>query len=85
MDFAKRNATLILWDINEEENKKTLEQLHSINYYDVHIYTVDVSSKTELEKTAIKVKEQVGQVYLIIMAGKIFIKYYFFLKKFFFN
>jgi hypothetical protein len=58
-------------DINEEQNKKTLQQLHSINFYDVHLYTVDLSNKNELEKTFTKVKEQVGQVYLVIMAGKI--------------
>jgi all-trans-retinol dehydrogenase (NAD+) len=76
LDFAKRNATLVLWDINEEQNKKTLDKLHSINYYDVHLYTVDVSSKTELETTALKVKEQVGQVYLVIMAGNLYLNFF---------
>ena len=71
LEFAKRNATLVLWDLNEEENKKTLEQLHLIDFHDVHIYTVDLSNKKELDKAAHKVKNDVGPIYMVIMAGLI--------------
>ena len=72
LEFAKKQATLVLWDIHEEENKNTLALLNKHNFYNAHLYTVDLSQKQEIENAANRVKSEVGVIYLVIMAGILF-------------
>jgi hypothetical protein len=67
--LAKRNVILVLWDINEQENRKTIDLLYLNDFHDAHMYTVDVSNKEDLEKTSKRVEKEVGHVYMVIMAG----------------
>lgn len=66
VEFAKRNALLVLWDINESENNKTNELLKSIGYRRARLYTVDVTNEDHLRATSKKVKEQIGEVSMIV-------------------
>lgn len=69
LEFAKRNPILVLWDINEDENEKTNEALKQIGYKKAKLYTVDLTDHDQLKATAQKVKEQVGDVSIVVMAA----------------
>lgn len=68
-DFAKRGANLILWDIDETANKKTVEFLKLKNLTKAEIFTVDLSDEISLKNTAKLVKEKYGHVSMVIMAA----------------
>lgn len=65
IEFAKRKAKLILWDINTEANKET-ERL--VREYTDHVYsdTCDVSDDESIMLAAKRARENVGQVQILI-------------------
>jgi len=69
LEFAKRNAVLVLWDLNEEENRKTNEELKANGYDNAHLFTVDVSIEEQVRKTAKQVKEKIGNVSVCVMTA----------------
>jgi all-trans-retinol dehydrogenase (NAD+) len=69
LELAKRNALLVLWDCNEEENNITNELLKSKGYRRARLYTLDITDHEELKETANKVKSQIGDPSMIIMAA----------------
>jgi short-subunit dehydrogenase len=69
LEFAKRNAVLVLWDLNGEENLKTNEELKANGYENAHLYTVDVSNEEQVRKTVKAVKEKIGNVSVCVMAA----------------
>jgi enoyl-[acyl-carrier-protein] reductase (NADH) len=64
--LARRNALLVLWDSNEVENNKTNELLKSFGYKRARLFTVDVSNEENLRSTSKKIKEQIGDVSMIV-------------------
>lgn len=66
IQFAKRNANLILWDTDETTNQKTLEILNLLGYNRAHIFTVDVSNERLVRATAQLVKQKFGFVSLVV-------------------
>lgn len=65
---------MVLWDINEAKLSETSSQLLSQGH-EVFAYVVDCSKKDEVYKAAEKVKEEVGNVSVLVnnagtMAGK---------------
>ena len=69
MEFGKRNAILVLLDINEEANKKTQQKLKENGFVRTHVYTVDLTSHEALQATARQIKNDVGLVSMVIMAA----------------
>lgn len=59
--FAELGARLVLWDINQSGNEETAEQVKAIGAT-VRTYTVDLSSREAIYKTA----QQVLINYMII-------------------
>ncbi len=65
---------MVLWDINESKLLETCSELTSQNY-EAFSYVVDCSKKDEVYRAAEKVKEEVGNVSILVnnagtMAGK---------------
>ncbi|XP_069486616.1 estradiol 17-beta-dehydrogenase 11-like [Ambystoma mexicanum] len=71
-EFAKRGSVLVLWDINKqavEETAKLCKQLGAA----AHAFVVDCSKREEIYQAADKVKENIGDVTILINnAGVIF-------------
>ena len=66
IEFAKRNALLVLWDINEAENNQTNELLKATGYRRARLFTIDITNEEQLKQTSQKVKTQIGDVSLIV-------------------
>lgn len=68
-EFAKRKATIVLWDINEAGNLATQEELNRLGFSKVHAYKVDVTNEKELKAAAYRVRNEVGEVSVVAMAA----------------
>ncbi|XP_050310618.1 short-chain dehydrogenase/reductase family 16C member 6-like [Anthonomus grandis grandis] len=64
--YAKEGATVVCWDMNEELNNKTIEEIKQLGYPNVYGYKVDVSNRENVMQTAQKVRDQVGDVTILI-------------------
>uniref|UniRef100_T1JB39 Uncharacterized protein n=1 Tax=Strigamia maritima TaxID=126957 RepID=T1JB39_STRMM len=63
--FAKLGCTVVLWDVNKQGNEDT-ERMIKHDGGKVFSYTCDLSNKDEIYKTAERVKEDVGNVTILI-------------------
>ncbi|CAD5205415.1 unnamed protein product [Bursaphelenchus okinawaensis] len=63
--FGELGAIILLWDVNEKGNKETLKILKQKGIT-AHAYTVNLADKQSIYSTAVKVKQQVGDVYMVI-------------------
>ncbi|WP_034057585.1 SDR family oxidoreductase [Lacinutrix jangbogonensis] len=73
--FLERQATVIIWDINEVNLNETITKLSSIG--NIIGYTVDISNSEQIQNTAKKVKQEYNSIdYLINNAGIIIGKYF---------
>lgn len=68
-EFAKRKATIVLWDINEAGNLATQEELKELGYTKVHAYKVDVTNEKDIKSVAYRVRNEVGEVDVVAMAA----------------
>jgi all-trans-retinol dehydrogenase (NAD+) len=59
----------VLWDINEEMNKATHDELKANGYTQVHPFKVDLSNEKQLKEAAKRVREQIGNVSICVMAA----------------
>jgi all-trans-retinol dehydrogenase (NAD+) len=59
----------VLWDINEEMNKSTHDELKANGYTQVHPFRVDLTNEEQLKETAKRVREQIGNVSICVMAA----------------
>ncbi|KAG8232910.1 hypothetical protein J437_LFUL011018 [Ladona fulva] len=68
IEFARLGATVVCWDINESGNKETAElaSKYSRRKGAVRAYRCDVSNREEVLSVAEKVKEEVGDVTLLV-------------------
>ncbi|MCB9034863.1 MAG: SDR family oxidoreductase [Chitinophagales bacterium] len=68
-------ATMVLWDINEENLAKTQKEFANRGYNNVHTYVVDVADVKDIESAATKVLLDIGNIDILfnnagIVAGK---------------
>jgi len=64
--LANLGATVVLVDINKENNDGVASQLRSKGYTKVHSYDCDVSNEQKVKQLKAKVKQEVGDVYLLV-------------------
>lgn len=65
LEFAKRGAVLVLWDIDEKGNRETAEIITELGGK-AHVYKCDVSNKEEVYKIAHEVKMEAGDVTMLV-------------------
>ncbi|XP_069834347.1 17-beta-hydroxysteroid dehydrogenase 13-like [Dendropsophus ebraccatus] len=71
-EFAKLHSVLVLWDINKNGVEETAAQCRKIGAT-VYTYVVDCSKREEISNAAEKVKQDVGDVNILINnAGVVF-------------
>ena len=63
--FGERGAKLVLWDIDEPKLQSTRQELEDTGY-DAFAYTVNCGDKDAVLATAAKVKEEVGDVTVLV-------------------
>ncbi|XP_067323087.1 epidermal retinol dehydrogenase 2-like [Anolis sagrei] len=66
LNFARLHTILVLWDIDEEGNKKTAELVKANGAIAVYAYKCDVRIREEIYAVADQVKEEVGDVDILI-------------------
>lgn len=64
-EFAERNAVLVLWDIQEEKLKAVANEIEEMGNK-VYAYACDCSCREEVYKVAARVKEEVGNVSILV-------------------
>ncbi|VVC40802.1 Short-chain dehydrogenase/reductase SDR,NAD(P)-binding domain [Cinara cedri] len=64
--FAKQNAIIICWDLDEKGNAETEQMLKIKGYKRIYKYKVDVSNRQEVLDAANLVKQQVGNVTVLV-------------------
>ena len=65
IQFAEHGGTVVLWDIDKDELQKTCSQITSQGYK-AFAFVVDCSKKDEIYQTAERVKEEVGNVSVLV-------------------
>lgn len=78
LKFASLGAVLVLWDINEENNKETCKMAREAGAPETYAYTCDCSQKEEVYRVADQVRKEVGDIYILInnagmVTGKTFL------------
>lgn len=69
IEFVKKQATVVLWDVNEAKLDELRNELKSMGYFKVHTYRVDLTDRNQLRNASNLVKEEVGNVGMIVMAA----------------
>ncbi|XP_048365257.1 estradiol 17-beta-dehydrogenase 11-like [Sphaerodactylus townsendi] len=64
-EFARHHCKLVLWDINKQGIEKTAEECRKLGAM-AHAFVVDCSKKEEIYCTADKVKEDIGDVSILV-------------------
>lgn len=65
LEFAERNAVLVLWDIQEEKLKAVASEIEEMGKK-VYMYVCDCSRREDIYKVAARVKEEVGSVSILV-------------------
>ncbi|XP_046547395.1 17-beta-hydroxysteroid dehydrogenase 13-like [Haliotis rubra] len=65
LEFARLGASLILWDINKENNEGTADEVRHIGAT-VHTYICDVTSTDDVHTIADRVRREVGNVDILV-------------------
>ena len=65
IQFSKCGATLVLWDINETKLHQTCSEITSQGK-EAFAYVVDCSDKKQIYETADKVREEIGNVSVLV-------------------
>ncbi|XP_046581553.1 short-chain dehydrogenase/reductase family 16C member 6-like [Haliotis rubra] len=65
VEFAKRGAVIVLWDIDKEGNNETLTIIEDIGGT-AHSFIVDVSDRQAVYRTGEQVRQEVGDVTILI-------------------
>ncbi|XP_013773786.1 17-beta-hydroxysteroid dehydrogenase 13-like [Limulus polyphemus] len=64
LQFAKKQAILVLWDINENEIQNVAEEVRKLGGV-AHIYKCDVSDLHQVESIAARIQQEVGDVSIL--------------------
>ena len=65
LEFAKCGSTVVIWDINHDGMQQTQELIEQAGGKCV-TYFCDISDRTQIRQTANKVREEVGQVTMLV-------------------
>ncbi|XP_076082829.1 epidermal retinol dehydrogenase 2-like [Mytilus galloprovincialis] len=65
LEFGKLGAVLVLWDIDDKANEETGNLMKKFDAK-FHLYKCDVGIKDEVKKVGRRVKEEVGDVAILI-------------------
>jgi short-subunit dehydrogenase len=68
-ELSKQGTTLILWDINEEENQKTYDALRALGHRRMYMYNVDLSNESDVRENAKKVLEKHGFISVVVLSA----------------
>ncbi|XP_076671590.1 17-beta-hydroxysteroid dehydrogenase 13-like isoform X2 [Andrena cerasifolii] len=66
LKYASLGATVVCWDLNQQGNDETVEEIKQMGTAKAHGYKCDVSNREEVFKVAEKVREEVGHVTILI-------------------
>ncbi|KAL6437448.1 hypothetical protein ACFW04_005139 [Cataglyphis niger] len=73
--YASLGATVVCWDINEETNKQTVNEIKMMKKNTAYAYQCNVTDRKEVFKVADKVRKEVGDVTILVNnAGIVFVK-----------
>ncbi|XP_008593036.1 PREDICTED: epidermal retinol dehydrogenase 2-like [Galeopterus variegatus] len=64
--FACLGSVLVLWDVNKDGNEETCRMAREAGATRVHAYTCDCSHREEIYRVAHQVKNEVGDVSILI-------------------
>ncbi|XP_012229122.2 short-chain dehydrogenase/reductase family 16C member 6-like [Linepithema humile] len=64
--YALLGATVICWDINEETNEQTKNEIKEMGKDSVYAYRCDITDREEVSRVAEKVKKEVGDITILI-------------------
>jgi len=65
LEFAREEAELVVWDCNTEANEHTASLVRALGRK-AHAYTVDLSQRESIYQTAGRVREEVGDVTILV-------------------
>lgn len=65
-ELAKRQAVLVLWDIQERKLQGVVDEIYRESGTDVHAYVCDCSNREDIYKVADQVRREVGDVTVLI-------------------
>lgn len=65
LEFAERNAVLVLWDIQEEKLKAVANDIKDMGN-EVYHYVCDCSKREDIYRVAALVKKEVGSVSILV-------------------
>ena len=63
--FSSAGATIVLWDINQEKLRETVSEI-TARGCEAFGYVVDVSKREEIKEGAERVREEVGNVSVLV-------------------
>ncbi|XP_017763388.1 PREDICTED: short-chain dehydrogenase/reductase family 16C member 6 isoform X1 [Eufriesea mexicana] len=66
LKYASLGAIVVCWDLNQEGNDETVNEINRISASKAYGYVCDVSNREEVFKAAEKVREEVGNVTILI-------------------
>ncbi|XP_022109591.1 epidermal retinol dehydrogenase 2-like [Acanthaster planci] len=66
VELSKRGATVVIWDVNQHGNEETARIIRESNAGDVYAYTVDVSKADQVYAAAERVRQEVGNVTMLV-------------------
>ena len=73
--MLERKAKVIIWDINQKNIDETISEFSSKE--DVFAYNIDVSNIEQIQETAKKVKQEIGEIDVLINNAGIVVGKYF--------
>nr|XP_006013534.1 PREDICTED: 17-beta-hydroxysteroid dehydrogenase 13-like [Latimeria chalumnae] len=65
LEFAKRQAVLVLWDLNKEGIKETADECKKLGAT-VYFYVVDCSKRDDIYNAAERVRKDVGDITILV-------------------
>ncbi|CAF0756498.1 unnamed protein product [Didymodactylos carnosus] len=64
--FASFGCTVVLWDVDEENNKQTAEMINKTGQKNVHAFKCDLRNKEDIYRCAKIIRDTVGNVTMIV-------------------
>nr|XP_033334959.1 short-chain dehydrogenase/reductase family 16C member 6-like isoform X1 [Megalopta genalis] len=66
LKYASLGATVVCWDLNQQGNDEVVEEIKQLGGSKAYGYKCDISNRDEVLKVAQKVKEEVGDVTILV-------------------
>ncbi|XP_066581195.1 short-chain dehydrogenase/reductase family 16C member 6-like isoform X2 [Prorops nasuta] len=64
--YASLGATVVCWDLNPQGNEETVNEIKKLGGTAAHAYQCDVSNREQVRETAERVKQEVGNVTILV-------------------